>query len=676
MRKNPNPKKCLALIAPTLVSVVLCGTCLFEVPQVDAQSPQGSRASIIQQQAPKIGEVENERLYKLPYKRSLPSSGKFNIPPVPQQPAAQPAVAQSSVAKIQLDNKPKYTPEYPQPNYPQPKLRFPNSEKFEITNQSKTFAEKTAGSQATISFQDRNSQFQQTQFTNPVNNNLPRANPHQHKSAVATARIAKNVAPPVQSFAKQSFASRPNSAPRSIQAPTSDTPPTIVLRPSVMVADHENECVFEINEIESSNDVSLRVAIPDSVSIIEVVPNRNTNAMRKFRIKMDQGDLAHQQPVSKKPQQSEPPRPTPKAQPNSKAKPTLAQPTSTAQNNDFQPLVPFGPEAPAPPQAPEAPKAQQRYLKNPFFLGGDFAKPADQVAQNASSESVQEQSTDVKLSNVDKKKQVGVREFLKKISHTSSNEESTQLATQLATQALAYEDPKGKTLQHAHSLEPAIPVIAAQIVGPTEIAVGQTADFMLGIINPMDVINRDLKVELDIPRGFEIILLDQEAEFHQRTGTLYWTVNHIKPGGRARLRYRVRSTRPGSQLQRVAVRIKDDLVDDHEIRTMAKVDLSTGAGKLPLNGKPDAKPDQPRPQDSIGTQRKPADLDMDNDSKPSEVDRDTNEFPVNEFPVNEFPANNSTADEVPTSELPVNPFEAKMDQPLPNRLPFDTTGLN
>ena len=548
MRKL-NPKKYIAQIAP----VVLCATCLFEVPHLCAQTPTESRASIVAKIAPEIGDVKSGPMFE------IPGSTTENLN------QNQHSAIQASVAKIQIDSKPEFG--------------FPSFDKPEIGSRMKAPGNKALDSQAGLAFEDRISLLRYNRTSNPNFNSLPIETPVYAKPIVEQQRFVeqqhfvKSIAQPVAGLpqlpthayrsgnmeaasftrpleASRTFGpSRPVDVSRSVEAAKNEGPPTVVLRPSALLSNQENECVFEINEIKSSNDVSLKVAIPDSVTMIEVVPNRDSNSLRKFRIKMEQGtesELANLQPTS---------------EPSTQDEPAESQPAPTS---PLEPILPFEP-------IDAVHKAQPGYLKNPFFDQTGLSSTVQKVANDASSAQNQEQmpAETNSLKKEQEKKLLGVRGFLKRISHTAPAEAPEQLATQ----ELGFETdvPEKESIKHAHIFAPSVPVIAAQIVGPTQIDVNQTADFMIGIVNPMEVTNRNLEIELDVPFGMKIVLLDQPADFNDQTGVLHWRVKEIKPGGKARLRYRVLSLRPGNQVQRLGVRIKDDLVDSHEIQTFAKV---------------------------------------------------------------------------------------------------------
>ena len=596
--QKPSPKKNLMNIAPRLATVTLGAICLFDASPLEAQSPTSSRATIINSAASESGKVAG----KLLSERSRPT-------------ANNPTGLQKYLSRLQADSK--------------PVPRLPYVGKAETKSQFKTAANKAVKPKAALAVKNEITPPKQSKNTTPTFKNLPLRTPAKSNAITAQKRVARKLPLPFQPIANQ-----PADASQPPQSTENGVLPTIVIRPSAALSKHANECVFEINELRSSNDVSLKVAIPDSVTMIEVVPNRNSNTHRNFRITMDQGvetELANRQPTSKHPAQHEPPQPQPTA-----ALP-LDSPESVARTS------------------------RQGFLRNPFFKDNvaqsniksnvesniksnveskieiAVESPVEKVASKTLPSVAPEQSTQEKIKLPENKKRVGVRGFLKRISHASSSEESEPLATR----ELSYE-PEEQTLQHAHSFATTIPVIAAQIVGPTEINVSQTADFMVGIVNPMKVTSRNLEVELDIPRGLKVVLLDQAADFNERTGTLHWKVKEIKPGDRAQLRYRVVSLRSGKQRQRVAVRIKNDLVDRHNLLTLAKLNIDAGASELPF----DSDLPKSQPLESIGPPSEKVNRDVGDNEFP--VEKDSRRLPVD--------SNNSNLESVNldagASELP------------------------
>ena len=549
LMKNSNPLKFPTKLPATLAIVTLGVTCFLDTAQTNAQAPH--------QLAPRVGEIEAERIYRptRPTSEKLTSIGsEFAKPKIEPKSAGPRSKNQFSLIKT------------PAPQTPTERL--------------------AAAKQRLASAQKR-------MALNPIPPIKKAASTAQPKmDAVGTIKK------PTDSPLKKPFAVATGSKRQQ--------PPTVVVRPSVADPNHLNECVVEINEIKSTNDVSLKVAIPDSVTMIEVVPNRSTGSTRSFRIKMEQGA------------QLEPEFPQPAPVDQQAQSQTVAQVQKEAQNQ-FVPKAPPTQQAQKPSRAP-VPKGPpsvpseklsqkpQTSYSNQFVVKKKVAKaaaePIKQIEQSNPIEQIKqikriEQSNPIKpietIQQIETRTEssnhevksfpqqpyrndgVGVRDFFRRTSHSTLAE--TPQPEQL--QELSFE-PEPKSAKFAHSFLPTKQVIAAQILGPASINIGQTEDYMVAIVNPMDSPNRNLRIELDVPKGLEIVLLDRPAEFNKRKRTLTWDINEIQPGEEVRLQYRVKSVRKGKQLQRIAVRSNDELLETHQIYTQSNLNLDVGATTLPF----------------------------------------------------------------------------------------------
>ena len=69
---------------------------------------------------------------------------------------------------------------------------------------------------------------------------------------------------------------------------TTSGAPSLIVRPSVNLAEHLNNCVVEMIQPDTSKEkVTLRIMVPDSVDVIEVIPNQRAGSTRNFRVKVD-----------------------------------------------------------------------------------------------------------------------------------------------------------------------------------------------------------------------------------------------------------------------------------------------------------------------------------------------------------------------------------------------------
>lgn len=324
--------------------------------------------------------------------------------------------------------------------------------------------------------------------------------------------------------------------------------PRVLVHSSVSTPEHLNQCVVEINEVLSTNDVTLKVAILDSVTMIEVVPNRSSGAARNFRIQMEQGIQPHRETEQRESVDYLPPK---------------------QQQRTSQLRVASSP-APAPTEK-TVESLRPGYSKNPFFRKN--TAPVEGTRQTA----VRAEHAGPVPRQACQSNTVGIRGFMQRTSHLSPGPRPQPEELQELSHT-----PKPQAAELAHGFLPAKPIVAAQIVGPVSVDLGQTADYMVAIINPMNRVNQGLEVELDVPKGLEVVLLDRPAEFNKRKRSLSWKLNEILPDQEVRLQYRVKSVYKGKHRQRVRVHFAEELLETHEIVTRSDFNLNADATELPF----------------------------------------------------------------------------------------------
>ena len=536
LMQNSNPLT-FRKIPATLAIAAVGMTCLFGASQAKAQS--FGNPSFAQQLAPRVDEIEKQRVFR------------------PTRPTANSLTSISSEFN-RLRTEPKPESQFPRAT-PAPRQTTQSQTTQSVSQSAADIEQRFAA--AKQRYAEANPVLPESKWY-PVGASNDPLTDNGFQTKVADSAGSKNL-----------------------------LPPTVVVRPSVAYPDHRNECVVEIGEIKSTNDVSLKVAIPDSVTMIEVVPNRSSSAARNFRIKMEQGvqpeqETGQHEPVNHLPQsehQTEQHKPVPQ--------------TKVASN-------------PTRPPADQDAHSIRGYSRNPFFekkSPKEDTRLAETRQTNTRQTEIQKTETrqtearnptqfsaptawstsptktkpsrEVKSfpSQAYRSNGVGVRDFLRRTSHLSLTE--TPQPEEL--QELSFE-PEPQAAQFAHGVLPARPVVAAQIVGPASVDIGQTADYMVAIVNPMNSLNEDLEIELDVPKGLKIVLLDRPAEFDKRKRTLNWKLDQIQPGEEVRLQYRVKSIHKGKHRQRVTVRINEQLLDTHEILTRSELNLNVDATELPF----------------------------------------------------------------------------------------------
>lgn len=69
--------------------------------------------------------------------------------------------------------------------------------------------------------------------------------------------------------------------------------PALIVRPSVKLAEHLDDCIVELKQpSEYYGQVTLKIMVPDSVDMIEVVPNQQSGSERNFRVRVDRNQTA------------------------------------------------------------------------------------------------------------------------------------------------------------------------------------------------------------------------------------------------------------------------------------------------------------------------------------------------------------------------------------------------
>jgi len=501
--QNSNPTTSRKKIPATLAIVAAGVTCFLGVSQTKAQSL--GDLSFPQQLAPRVGKIEAERIYRptRPVGDKLTSisseSNDLRFGSMPESGFSRPATAAREVIQ-------------------------PTSQSADVKRRLDSVKRRFADAK------------QRLAVANPI--------PPTNKAAP----VAQFKSPPLRTSNDSSTSTISQAAFNDSTESRNLSPPTVLIRPSVTSPEHLNQCVVEINEVKSTNDVTLKVAIPDSVTMVEVVPNRSSGTTRNFRIKMEQGvqpqrETEQPEPVDYLAQRQQQRAP----QPRVASSPTSAPAEKTNKS--------FG----------------AGYSKNPFF--GNSAPPVAETRQTVvRAEQVKSLPSQAYPSHT-----VGVRDFLQRTSHLSPSQ--TPRPEEL--EELSHK-PEPQAAEFAHGFLPTKPIVAAQIIGPASVDLGQTADYMVAIVNPMNHVNQGLEVDLDVPKGLEIVLLDRPAEFNKRKRTLRWKLNEILPGEEVRLKYRVKSTYKGKHRQRVSVRVAEELLETHEIVTRSDLNLNADATELPF----------------------------------------------------------------------------------------------
>lgn len=95
--------------------------------------------------------------------------------------------------------------------------------------------------------------------------------------------------------------------------------------------------------------------------------------------------------------------------------------------------------------------------------------------------------------------------------------------------------------------------LSATVNGPVTLNANEVAEFGITVTNPNSHQAADIVVQLTVPAGLHITVLDREAWFDEENQTLSWEMATLEPGQQETIQYRAVATTTGQQNQKVTV---------------------------------------------------------------------------------------------------------------------------
>ena len=311
-------------------------------------------------------------------------------------------------------------------------------------------------------------------------------------------------------------------------------PPTITLRPAKGVFD---SCEVNVVESTKGHGYQLRVAVPDSVSSIEVVPASTSN--RQFRIRLEENQPAQSSARNSKlisPLRS--PREIQQWMDTSQN----AASSGNAENSDSQ----------------HQHTSRSRFTNNPFFAtsvaGTSRATPKSVKAAPVSTNEQIKVVSLIQGKNEDQyatKIRTGVPQAASEpkiegepIKTDDNTIESFVIEGEISVPRKTIGQPIGKirvaakppTRASRVKATPTQPninlekVASVSLDGPTELVIGDSGDYTITVANTSDTDINNVNVRLKTREGFNILLIEREANFDQQNRQLVWNIPTLKAG--------------------------------------------------------------------------------------------------------------------------------------------------
>lgn len=337
--------------------------------------------------------------------------------------------------------------------------------------------------------------------------------------------------------------------------------PTVIVRPPASDSPDMNDLTVNVEKIAGSNnhEFAVRLMVPNSVKVIEVTPLHDPNSVRNFKIYLQQqsnqesddqqnGEIAsiYSMPI---------------------AAPVHSASSFNAVQPPAQPRLPESAERPQMIPVKQQSPARNGFRKNPFF------QPKDE------NQTSKKQSTAMVPSNLGPPV---VLEAIEPPVVAPADQTQAKKASYRTTSSSAYSprqvDGSASQMSYVASLESGSTIHSAMF-GPNRMGLGDTGDFIICLTNPTAATINDLTVRLDVPSGFEVVVLDRVAKVNENAGTLTWHIPEVTPDQEHLIRYRVKSLVEGMQLQQIW--IGSDDVDRQACGFETVVDVEHESAEAP-----------------------------------------------------------------------------------------------
>lgn len=313
----------------------------------------------------------------------------------------------------------------------------------------------------------------------------------------------------------------------SLTAVTLNRAPTVTIHPGNNTTG-PNECVVEVLPDQAARGgYKLQLAIPDSVSSIEVLPTNSAN--RSFRIRMDDNATPMPQTPASEGLFDEQ-RPEALTMTNEVAQMDVAQ-TEVGKKEVANKGVAKG-EALR--KAMGGKTAGLKFKENPFFHQTELA-----VSQESP------------VSSVGHDQRVELTGARMPLGTEGVTEDSSALPGEMERANMEPSDSGAQKLP-AQPAGVSLP-ITVEPRGPATMDPRGTADFAVVVRNHSGAKIENYDLRLSLPEGMHITVLDRPADYDAQFQTVTWRLSDLDAGTTDTIRYRVQSKLDGRHTQALEV---------------------------------------------------------------------------------------------------------------------------
>jgi hypothetical protein len=100
-------------------------------------------------------------------------------------------------------------------------------------------------------------------------------------------------------------------------------------------------------------------------------------------------------------------------------------------------------------------------------------------------------------------------------------------------------------------------LLTATVDGPVVLSAQEVADFSITVTNPNPTPASEIVVQLAVPAGLKVTVLDREAWFDEENQTISWEIDNLAAGLQETIKYRAIGQANGQQNQKVTVGMRN-----------------------------------------------------------------------------------------------------------------------
>jgi len=319
--------------------------------------------------------------------------------------------------------------------------------------------------------------------------------------------------------------------------------PTVIVRPPAHPTKSLNDLTVDVEKIVtlSGDQYALKIVIPDSIKVVELTPVAETESPGTYKIRVAQTGTQFDSSDSGSSMDS--------------VRSRYSMPVHSASDRTIRDEQKF-----------IKPSMQNGFKRNPYYQQSNLDQTTAEFRNRTNSEVVQ---ANAETSNV---------EHANNLAPPTSMLNETPVLDTPSVESIGVGSTSTETSPTIESpANSQTAELVSEMYGPSDIGLNEEGDFVIYVANRTQETEKEVSVSLDLPAGFDVVLLDRAAEIDADAGRLTWNFESLASGEEHFIRYRVKSLKLGSQNQRVSIAKQSSLFLECEFETNVLVDCTNSS---------------------------------------------------------------------------------------------------